>query len=68
MSNVLLLLALIVEARLEKVRQYPEVQHVLLSTGDLVLMPNHHQEPGHPAAWRYYEILSDIRDELRHRP
>jgi predicted NAD-dependent protein-ADP-ribosyltransferase YbiA (DUF1768 family) len=56
---------LIVAATREKVRQNPEVQRVLLSTGDLVLKPDHHQEPDPPAAWRYYEILMDIRGELQ---
>ena len=55
---------LIVEATREKVRQNPEVRKVLLATGDLVLKPDHHQEPNAPAAWRYYEILTQIRAEL----
>jgi predicted NAD-dependent protein-ADP-ribosyltransferase YbiA (DUF1768 family) len=59
---------LVVEATREKVRQNPEVERVLMSTGDLVLKPDHHQEPDAPAAWRYYEILSDIRRELQQRP
>jgi len=59
---------LIVAATREKVRQNPEVERVLLSTGDLVLKPDHHQEPNAPAAWRYYEILTDIRSELQQRP
>jgi predicted NAD-dependent protein-ADP-ribosyltransferase YbiA (DUF1768 family) len=54
---------LIVEATREKVRQNPEVQKVLLATGDLILKPDHHQEPDAPAAWRYYEILMMIRAE-----
>ena len=57
---------LIVEATREKVRQNPEVRKVLLATGDLVLKPDHHQEPDAPAAWRYYEILTEIRTELQH--
>lgn len=56
---------LTVAATWEKVRQNPEVERVLLSTGDLVLRPDHHQEPNAPAAWRYYEILTDIREQLR---
>lgn len=59
---------LIVEATQAKVRQNPDVKRVLLSTGDLVLKPDHHQEKDAPAAWRYYEILMKIRDELRHEP
>ena len=56
---------LIVEATREKVRQNPDVQRVLLATGDLVLKPDHHQEADATAAWRYYDILTQIRDELR---
>jgi predicted NAD-dependent protein-ADP-ribosyltransferase YbiA (DUF1768 family) len=55
---------LIVAATQEKVRQNPEVKKVLLVTGNLVLKPDHHQEPGAPAAWRYYEILTEIRSQL----
>jgi predicted NAD-dependent protein-ADP-ribosyltransferase YbiA (DUF1768 family) len=58
---------LIVEATREKVRQNPDVQKVLLATGDLVLKPDHRQEPNAPAAWRYYEILTTIRTELQRR-
>lgn len=56
---------LIVAATREKVSQNPEVKKVLLATGDLILKPDHHQEPNAPAAWRYYEILSEIRAELQ---
>jgi predicted NAD-dependent protein-ADP-ribosyltransferase YbiA (DUF1768 family) len=56
---------LIVAATWEKVRQNPEVRRVLLATGDLVLKPDHHQEPNAPAAWRYYEILMQIRAALQ---
>ena len=56
---------LIVEATREKVRQNPEVKKVLLATGNLVLKPDHHQEPNAPAAWRYFEILTQIRTALR---
>jgi len=56
---------LIVAATREKVRQNPEVKKVLLATGDLLLKPDHHQEPNAPAAWRYYEILTQIRHELQ---
>ncbi len=58
---------LIVEATWEKVKQNPEVKKVLLSTGDLILKPDHHQELNAPPAWRYYEILMKIRSEL-HSP
>jgi predicted NAD-dependent protein-ADP-ribosyltransferase YbiA (DUF1768 family) len=58
---------LIVEATRAKVEQNPEVKRVLLSTGDLVLRPDHKQEPDAPAAWRYFDILMEIRGELRLR-
>ena len=56
---------LIVAATEAKVRQNPEVRKVLLATGDLVLKPDHYQEPNAPAAWRYYEILTRIRTRLK---
>ena len=56
---------LIVAATREKIGQNPEVKRVLLATGNLVLKPDHHQEPNAPAAWRYYEILTQIRTELQ---
>ena len=45
-------------------QQNPEVKKVLLSTGDLVLRPDHHQGNNPPAAWQYYDILTEIRGEL----
>ena len=56
---------LIVAATWAKVKQNPEVKKVLLATGDLVLKPDHYQEPNAPAAWRYYEILTQIRTRLK---
>lgn len=56
---------LIVEATWEKVRQNPDVEKVLIATGDLVLKPDHHQGQNPPAAWRYHEILTDIRAKLQ---
>ncbi len=57
---------LIAAATREKVRQNEEVKRVLLSTGNLALKPDHRQEPNAPAAWRYYEILMQIRAQLQH--
>ena len=56
---------LIVAATWAKVRQNPEVRRVLLATGSLVLKPDHYQEPNAPAAWRYYDILMQIRAVLQ---
>src|SRR3954462_3491640 len=55
---------LIVAATWEKVKQNPEVKKVLLATGDLILKPDHYQEANAPAAWKYYDILMQIRREL----
>lgn len=59
---------LIVAAMREKLRQNPEVRRVLLATGDLILRPDHHQEPDAPAAWRYFAIWMQLRAELRAAP
>ena len=56
---------LIVAAMHEKLRQNPEVRRVLLSTGDLVLRPDHRQEPDAPPEWRYCEVWMGVRGELR---
>jgi len=55
---------LIVAATWAKVLQNDNVKQVLLSTGDLNLKPDHHQEPNAPAAWRYFEIWMKIRAKL----
>ena len=55
---------LIVDAMWEKVRQNPEVKKVLLSTGDLILKPDHHGEHNAPPEWRYYEVWMQIRSQL----
>lgn len=56
---------LIVAATREKIRQNPRVREVLLSTGGLVLKPDHHQRADAPPAWRYYDIYTQIRGKLR---
>jgi hypothetical protein len=56
---------LILAAMREKLRQNPEVGRVLLATGDLVLKPDHHEEPGAPPEWRYCEIWMRLRAESR---
>ena len=56
---------LVLRATWEKVRQHPKVREVLLSTGGLILRPDHHQAPDAPPAWRYCEILMSIREAWR---
>jgi len=55
---------LIVEASWAKLLQNPEVKRVLMSTGDLVLRPDHYEEKNAPPEWRYYEIWMQIRKQL----
>lgn len=57
--------ALVVAAMREKVLQNPDVRKVLLATGNLVLRPDHHEEPNAREAWRYCTILMQLRAELR---
>ena len=59
---------LIVAATREKVRQNSEVERVLLSTGELVLKPDHYQPRDATPAWHYHEILMKIRGELPEQP
>ena len=55
---------LIVAATRAKVMQNLAVKKVLLSTGDLILRPDHYGEPNAPPEWRYYEILMVIRKDF----
>jgi predicted NAD-dependent protein-ADP-ribosyltransferase YbiA (DUF1768 family) len=48
-----------------KMEQNPKVREILLATGDLVLLPDHTEEPCAPAEWRYFQIWMEIRSVLR---
>ncbi len=56
---------LIVRASWAKINQNPEVKKVLLSTGNLILLPDHHQPADAPPAWHYFDIYMDIRKQLQ---
>ncbi len=56
---------LIREAMRAKLDQNPKVREVLLSTGDLILRPDHIQEKDAPPEWAYFQIWMEIRNELR---
>ncbi|MCB0416693.1 MAG: NADAR family protein [Bdellovibrionaceae bacterium] len=58
---------LIVKASWEKIRQNPDVRRILLSTGDLILRPDHKQGADTPPAWKYHEIYMAIRRELQEK-
>jgi len=57
--------SLIVKAMRAKLAQNAKVRQVLLSTGDLILRPDHIQEANAPPEWAYFQIWMDIRKELR---
>jgi predicted NAD-dependent protein-ADP-ribosyltransferase YbiA (DUF1768 family) len=59
---------LIVEAMRAKLAQNPRVREILLSTGNLVLIPDHVEEPNPPPEWRYCAIWMELRRELRVTP
>ena len=56
---------LIVEVIREKVRQNPQVEKLLLSTGDLILKPDNFDSLRELPAWRYFDIYMEIRSSLR---
>ena len=55
---------LIVEGMRAKLEQNPKVREILLATGELILRPDHIQEPDAPPEWQYFRIWMDIRNEL----
>jgi len=59
---------LIVEAMRAKLEQNARVREVLMSTGNLVLRPDHVQEKDAPPEWRYFEIWMELRKEARPAP
>jgi hypothetical protein len=56
---------LIWEATQAKVKQNATVLKTLLSTGDLILRPDHHQTAGDPPEWRYFELYMKLREQHR---
>jgi predicted NAD-dependent protein-ADP-ribosyltransferase YbiA (DUF1768 family) len=56
---------LIVAAMRAKMEQNPKVREILMATGDLVLRPDHIEEPDPPAEWLYFKIWMEIRGELQ---
>ena len=56
---------LVVEAMRAKLEQNPKVREILLATGDLVLRPDHIQEPSAPPEWQYFKIWMEMRTELQ---
>jgi predicted NAD-dependent protein-ADP-ribosyltransferase YbiA (DUF1768 family) len=56
---------LIAEVIREKVRQNPEVEKLLLSTGDFILKPDNFDSLRELPAWRYFDIYMDIRSSLK---
>lgn len=59
---------IVVAAMRAKLEQNPKVKEILLSTGSLVLLPDHYQEENPPAEWRYFQIWMDLRSEIKAAP
>lgn len=56
---------LVVEALRAKLDQNPRVREILLETGDLILRPDHIQEPNAPPEWAYFQLWMEIRKEIQ---
>jgi predicted NAD-dependent protein-ADP-ribosyltransferase YbiA (DUF1768 family) len=56
---------IIVEAMRAKLEQNPKVKEILLSTGHLVLRPDHYEEENSPDEWHYFQVWMDLRSELQ---
>ena len=56
---------LILRAMRAKLSQTTGLADLLLSTEELLLIPDHDQGANPPPAWRYHQIWSDLRTELR---
>ncbi len=56
---------LIEEAMRAKMNQNPRVREVLLSTGHLILRPDHMEEANAPPEWAYYKIWMELRAGLQ---
>jgi predicted NAD-dependent protein-ADP-ribosyltransferase YbiA (DUF1768 family) len=56
---------LITRAVWAKIEDNPEAKHLLMQTGDLVLRPDHDQGSEISAALKYYEILMDVRKQIK---
>ncbi len=50
---------------IEKIKQNPKVKEILLSTGNLILKPDHKIRKSAPPAWHYNEIYMEIRKTLQ---
>jgi predicted NAD-dependent protein-ADP-ribosyltransferase YbiA (DUF1768 family) len=56
---------LIVAAMRAKMEQNSRVREILVATGDLILRPDHIEEPNAPEEWLYFKIWMEIRSELK---
>jgi predicted NAD-dependent protein-ADP-ribosyltransferase YbiA (DUF1768 family) len=58
---------LVIGAMRAKLEQNPKVREILLETGDLVLMPDHIEDPDPSEEWLYFKIWMEIRSELQRK-
>lgn len=55
---------LIERATRAKLKSSPQLQELLLKTGDLKLLPDHAQKQGSPPSYAYFDIYMKLRQEL----
>lgn len=67
-NDVLAFYDVIEAATRAKIDQNPEVKKILLSTGNLKLRPDHHEDSDATIAYRYYDIYVKLRTELQKNP
>jgi predicted NAD-dependent protein-ADP-ribosyltransferase YbiA (DUF1768 family) len=56
---------IIYRASRAKLEANPDIKALLLRTGNLKLLPDHHQNAGDPPAYRYFEIYMKLRSEYQ---
>jgi predicted NAD-dependent protein-ADP-ribosyltransferase YbiA (DUF1768 family) len=56
---------IIFRASKAKLEANPDIKALLLRTKNLKLLPDHHQNPNDPPAYRYFEIYEKLRSEYQ---
>jgi predicted NAD-dependent protein-ADP-ribosyltransferase YbiA (DUF1768 family) len=56
---------IIYRASRAKLESNPDIKDLLMRTGSLKLLPDHHQKPTDPPSYRYFEIYEKLRAEYQ---
>ena len=56
---------IILRASRAKLQAHPQIKEILMSTGDLKLLPDHKTSPDSPPAYHYYDIYMKLRSEFQ---